>query len=78
MRYENLNRKKMSQKELMSICAELHTAINWGLETIKIQMIDDTKVNLINLDDHLEYYQKGIETVCGSLNNVGSKLNKVN
>ena len=76
--YANLNREKMSQKELKSICAELHTAINWGVEIIKIQMVDDTKVNLINLDEHLQYYQQGIETVYGSLSNVGAKLNKVN
>lgn len=78
MRYESLNKIKMSQKELRSICAELHTAINWGLETVKIQMIDDTKVNLINLDEHLQYYQRGIEMAYGSINNVGTKLNKVN
>jgi hypothetical protein len=75
MKYESLNRDKMSQKELRSICAELHTAINWGVEIIKIQMTDDKKVNLINLDEHLQYYQQGVETISGSINNVGTKLN---
>ena len=75
MKYESLNRDKMSQKELRSICAELNTAINWGVEIIKIQMVDNTKVNLIILDEHLQYYQQGIETICGSINNVGTKLN---
>jgi prefoldin subunit 5 len=41
-------------------------------------MTDDTKVNLINLDEHLQYYQQGIEIVYGSISNVGAKLNKVN
>ena len=75
MKYESLKRDEMSQKELRSICAELNTAINWGVEIIKIQMVDNTKVNLINPDDHLEYYQQGVETINGSINNVGTKLN---
>jgi hypothetical protein len=33
MKYESLKRDEMSQKELRSICAELHTAINWGVES---------------------------------------------
>lgn len=78
MKYESLKRDEMSQKELRSICAELHTAINWGVKVIKIQMTDDTKVNLIILDEHLQYYQQGIEIVYGSISNVGAKLNKVN
>ena len=65
MKYESLKRDEMSQKELRSIFAELHTAINWGVKVIKIQMTDDTKVNLIILDEHLQYYQQGIEIVYG-------------
>lgn len=78
MRYESLNRDKMTQKELRSICAELQIAINWKLDSIIVIMKDDTKVNLIDLSEHREYYQRGIETFCGSLSNVGAKLNKVN
>ena len=78
MRYESLNRDKMTQKELRSICADLQIAINWGLDSIVVIMKDDTKVNLIDISDHREYYQRGIETLCGSISNVGTKLNKVN
>ena len=73
-----LKRTEMTQKELRLICAELQTSINWGLDSISLQMNDGRKIHLVELQDHLNYYRSAIETITGSLTNVGTKLNKIN
>lgn len=63
-RYSTIRPTEMSNQELASICMEIHTAINWGLNEIEVFDKSTNTIQVIPTSE-LRTYQKAFNTFVG-------------
>lgn len=65
MVYSTIEHRVMTQTELMSICGELQIAKNYGQTSVKVELADNTVVEVPTI--RLKEYQGAFRTITGAI-----------